>query len=136
MIYAVEILDRMYVKIGYCKAEDAQTRIATLQTGSPFELRLIGLTDGTLMQEKAIHASLTSAFARIRVPMPPNEWYPGRIPLMRNIVDAMQFGPNQMLALSELYSPSVNQGSAKSTPDYSANLMWPKINEKKRKISH
>lgn len=135
MIYAVEILDRMFVKIGFCKAEDAQSRIATLQTGSPFEIKLIGLTDGTLMQEKAIHASLTVAFSRIRVPMPPNEWYPGRIPLMRELVDVMPLGANQMLALSEKYSPAVNQGSARRTTDFRPNLMWPKINEEKRKFS-
>lgn len=127
MIYAVEIIDRMFVKIGYCKAEDAQSRIATLQTGNPFQIKLIGLTEGTLMQEKALHSSLRQAFSRIRLPMPPNEWYPGRHDFMRKFVDEMRFGANQALYFSEQYSPTLNNG--RRTAEYEPNIRWATINE-------
>ena len=127
MIYAVEILDREYVKFGYCKAEDAQSRVSALQTGNPFQLKLIGLTEGTLMQEKALHTALNQAFARLRVPMPPNEWYPGKIPFTRQLVEVMPLGPNQMLALADKYNPSLNRGSELKSPVLTPNFQWPTI---------
>lgn len=135
MIYALEIADRLFVKIGFCVAEDAQKRIAALQTGNPFEIKLIGLTNGTLMQERALHSSLKMAFARLRIPMPPNEWYPGRVQFMRDIVEAMPLGANQMLALSESFSPTMDMGSKKKCPDLTPNIRWPKLNERRHEVN-
>lgn len=134
MIYAVEILGRMFIKFGFCKADDAQARIATLQTANPFEIRLVGLTEGTLMQEKALHSSLTSAFARLRIPMPPNEWYPGRVQFMRDMVEVMPFGAGQMLALSEKFSPTLDMGSQKKNKDLLPNIRWPTISERRNEV--
>ena len=124
MIYALSILDKKFIKIGYTGQDDVQSRIAELQTGCPYELRVVMLADGTLRQEQSLHGALRTAFTRIRVPMPPNEWYPGRMPFMLGLLDSMRFGVNQAIAHAEKYNRSVRQPGRKDEADV-ANIRWP-----------
>ena len=128
VIYAVEILDQMYVKIGYSKAENVQTRLANMQVDCPFQIKIVALVEGSLMQELALHASLRVAFGRIRVPMPPNEWYPGRLPFMAEFLKQMRlFGANTAMAFSEKYNSAIKQpGFGGGSPsDFLPIIRWP-----------
>lgn len=111
MIYALEILGRKYVKIGYTRHGTVQQRIAELQTGSPYELTPIVWIGGTIRQEQAIHAALNTAFARCGIPVPPNEWYPGKHPIMGQFLDRLQISANQAIAFAERFNPSIKQPS-------------------------
>lgn len=125
MIYAVEIQDKKFVKIGYSSNEDVNARIAALQTGNPFEIKPIFTTFGSLMQEKTIHAELTTAFGRIRVPMPPNEWYPGRAPFFVGFLDYFKYGPDAAIAYLQHYSPEMKQPSNRpGRTNVSPNYLW------------
>jgi hypothetical protein len=131
VIYAVQILDQKFVKIGFSSNEDVGERIAALQTGCPFEIRPMFTTFGTLRQEKAIHSSLTIAFGRIRVPMPPNEWYPGKTPLFAQFLEHLRYGADAALMLMEKYNPSVNQGGCGvREKGVVPNIRWPAINKR------
>ncbi len=126
MIYAVQILDNKFVKIGYSGDEDATKRIAQLQTGSPFEIKLLFTTYGSLQQEQSLHAALKVAFGRIRIPMPPNEWYPGKNPFFTGFLEYLKYGPDAGLAYLENYNPAIKQGSTKEgKEDVSPNIKWP-----------
>jgi hypothetical protein len=126
MIYAASILDNKFVKIGFSKSEDATKRIAELQTGNPYEIKLLFTTYGTLQQEQSLHASLSVAFGRIRVPMPPNEWYPGKNPFFVEFLEYLKYGPDAGLAFSENYNPAIRQGSTKKgKEDTTPNKKWP-----------
>lgn len=114
MIYAVQILDERYVKIGFSSSNDVRERISALQTGSPFEIVPMFTVDGTLMQEQALHSALRCAFGRIRIPMPPNEWYPGKNGFFRQFLRELKFGANNGLAFLDRYNPAVKQPGAKS----------------------
>ena len=127
MIYAATILESKFVKIGFSESEDVGIRLATLQTGSPFEIGLIFAVEGSLRQEKSLHASLRVAFGRIRVPMPPNEWYPGKNPFFQQFLDHLRFGASAGLAFAECYNPSLRQPGKKNDGDVSPNLKWPKL---------
>jgi len=127
MIYAVEILNCKFVKIGF--ADDVERRIAGLQTGSPFKINLLFAVSGTLRQEKAIHAALTAAFARIRIPMPPNEWYPGRNTFFKFFLSELKRSANFGLKHAENWNVAVNQPSEHWTIDIAPNVRWPEINE-------
>lgn len=68
MIYFVDAVGSKCAKIGF--ATELSSRIRELQTGCPFEIRVIGLIDtDDIEQEKTIHRKL--ARWRIR-----GEWYP------------------------------------------------------------
>lgn len=126
MIYAIEILDSKFIKIGYSKDEDATRRISELQTGNPYELKLLFTTYGTLIQEQALHSALKVAFGRIRIPMPPNEWYPGKNPFFQGFIEYLKYGPDAGLAYLENYNPALKQGSTKEgKEDLTANIKWP-----------
>ena len=125
MIYVASILDGKFVKVGFCKDDDPSVRIAQLQTGNPFKINLVFCVPGTLIQEQAIHSSLRVAFSRIRVPMPPNEWYPGHH-FMREFMKELVLGANVGLAFSEAYNPSVRQFGAKECGQ-EPNIRWPSI---------
>lgn len=57
-----------HIKIGFTDGEDAGERLATLQTGSPVPLRLLGTLPGSLEDEKDLHRR----FAAHRVT---GEWF-------------------------------------------------------------
>lgn len=125
MIYVVHILDQKFVKVGFTSDEDVSVRIAQLQTGCPFEIKELFTVEGTLRQEKAIHTSLGVAFGRIRIPVPPNEWYPGRNAFFQSFMENMRYGAEFGLSFSEKYNPSVKQPSTKRQTDTSTNYKWP-----------
>jgi len=127
MIYAVEILDQKFVKIGFSSAASSCERIATLQTGCPFEIKEIFVIEGTLRQEQSIHALLRSSFGRIRVPMPPNEWYPGKNHFFQQFLHDLRHGFDAGLTYLARYDPSVKQPGKKSN-DVSPNIKWPTLN--------
>jgi hypothetical protein len=130
VIYAVEILDGKFVKVGFSADDDVNVRIAALQTGSPFQIRPLFTTWGTLSQEKSLHASLRVAFGRIRVPMPPNEWYPGRPPFFVEFLSNLKSGPDMGLAFCEKYNPAIKQGSTQpGRENLAANIRWPTVQE-------
>lgn len=126
MIYAVEVLDGKYVKVGFSKDEDPARRIKELQTGNPFEIKLLFTTYGTLMQEQALHSALRVAFGRIRIPMPPNEWYPARNPFFQKFLEYLKYGPDAGVAYLENYNPAVKQpGSKEDKTSVEPNIKWP-----------
>lgn len=94
MIYALKILDQKFVKIGFTES-CVQRRIAELQTGNPFEISELFNVPGNLLQEQKMHALLKDAFRITRIPIPPNEWYPGKHPFFRGFLDALQAGADQ-----------------------------------------
>jgi len=105
MIYAVHILKGQYVKIGFC-AKDAKSRIAQLQTGSPFEIRKLFVVDGTLKQEKHIHYLLIDAFRRGGIKsMPPNEWYPGDSKFFVGLLFNLKNSVGMALSYLEEFAP-------------------------------
>jgi hypothetical protein len=124
MIYAVHILDSKFVKIGFSNNEDPQERISALQTGNPYEIQLLFTTFGTLVQEQQIHKALFDAFTRIRIPIPPNEWYPGKNTFFQEFLAYLKYGPNAALAFLDQYNQCVKQpGKGKSS--LSPNIKWP-----------
>lgn len=123
MIYVLEILDKKFVKVGF--ADNVESRIAQLQTGNPFEVKKIFAIEGTLKQEQALHGALQKAFARIRIPMPPNEWYPGLNPFMTEFMENLKYGFDFGLTYAEKYNSSVRQGSTKRDTDLKPNIKWP-----------
>lgn len=129
MIYAVEICNKKFVKIGYSANDDLSVRIAGLQTGCPYEIRPILSTFGTLRQEKSLHSSLLVAFHRIRIEIPPNEWYPGRHPFMQEVVEYLRYGPLAALALIENKNPAVKQfgKKGKAIGDLRDIMCWPQL---------
>lgn len=115
-----------YVKVGYSKDEDATKRIATLQTGNPFEITLLFTTYGILKQEQSLHGALRVAFGRVRIPMPPNEWYPARNPFFQGFLEYLKFGPDAGLAYLENYNPAIKQpGKKKDRESTEPNIKWP-----------
>lgn len=126
MIYVVQIMDGKYVKVGFSKDENPDRRISELQTGNPFEIQLRFTTSGTLMQEQSLHSALKVAFGRVRIPMPPNEWYPGKSPFMQGFLEYLKYGPDAGLAYLENYNPSVKQSGQKdSKTSTEPNIKWP-----------
>jgi hypothetical protein len=129
MIYAVQILKTQFVKIGFSQNSEVKKRIAELQTGCPFEITSLFSIEGSLIQEQEVHAALNKAFAQIRVPIPPNEWYPGRHPWFQRFLNELKFGANVGLAFCDEYNyHGVNKGSrpGSATRDYwKPNFKWP-----------
>lgn len=130
MIYVVQIQGGKYIKVGYSKADSSCERIAALQTGSPYQIEELFCVDGTLMQEKALHSALRSAFARVMMPMPPNEWYPGKNHFFKEFLSNLKFGFDMGLSFIEKYNVSVKQPSVKNrvkkkTSNYEPNIRWP-----------
>lgn len=124
MIYAVHILDRKFVKIGFTASDDVQERISQLQTGNPYFIEPILTVDGSLIQEKELHKTLVKAFTRIRIPIPPNEWYPGKNPFFKGFLDHLKHGANTGLMYLDQYDQSVKQ-PGKNMTSLEPNLKWP-----------
>lgn len=124
MIYVCSIQEGQWVKIGYHAGDDANDRIAALQTGSPYLISLEFMVDGTLLQEQTLHALLRDAFTRIRVPMPPNEWYPGRPPFMVDFLGWLRLGVQPAVTKAESMSLRAKHGGASHPPIVAPNLRW------------
>jgi len=57
MIYFIQAAETEMVKIGFTDShETLKVRIKVLQTGSPYELRVIGTVAGDIGTEKLLHA--------------------------------------------------------------------------------
>jgi hypothetical protein len=67
MIYFIRFGSRRIVKIGYCR-DHPRTRLATMQTGTPERLHLLGMAPGTKDDEAEWH----KRFAHLRVN---GEWF-------------------------------------------------------------
>lgn len=80
MIYVLEIQDGRRIKIGYTGQDDVAKRVAQLQTGNPYVIKTVMTVEGSLMDERALHASLRQTILRLHLPPVVNEWYPGRHP--------------------------------------------------------
>lgn len=95
MIYFLSVLGSEFIKIGYT-AQDIEKRKSALQTGNPFEIKVIFTVDGTLLQEKEIHRSLKEVFERLKVfNNPVNEWYPSGNPIIKLFIcNARNYGIN------------------------------------------
>lgn len=124
MIYAVHVLDSKFVKIGFTKSTNIHERIAALQTGCPYEINLLFAVEGTIMQEQTLHKALFDALTRIRIPMPPNEWYAGRGHFMQSFLDELQFGVNNAIAFCDSYNQNVKQ-PRKGETSVEPNVKWP-----------
>jgi len=111
MIYAAEILNSRFIKIGYTRSQNIEQRIAELQTGSPYEISILFSVEGSLRQEKSIHSALDVAFARCGIPIPPNEWYPGRHPIMQEFLGHLKYCPISAISFCESYNNNVKQPS-------------------------
>jgi hypothetical protein len=61
MIYFVQAEGVGHIKIGYTDGESADSRLATLQTGSPVPLRILHTMPGTMEDEKNLHRRFASA---------------------------------------------------------------------------
>ena len=130
MIYAIHILDQKFVKIGFTDATDISRRMAELQTGCPFELRMLACMPGNLPQEKRLHALLKDAFITIRVPVPPNEWYPGRNQMFQEFLRQLIVGVDQAVLFLDARIDHRGQATP-STKDgrdglWAVNICWPK----------
>jgi len=124
MIYVLEILNQKYIKIGYTK-DDIEKRISSLQTGNPFEIKLLFTVDGSILQEKTIHKALDDAMFRMNSSHPPNEWYPGKKPLIVNFLDNLKlYGCNQALSYIDQFSFITKQPS-KFKPPIVRKKEWP-----------
>jgi len=86
MIYFVSILDGEFIKIGYTNSS-VEKRISSLQTGNPYEIKVLFTVEGTLYQEKELHRELMKLFSRLEVfNNPVNEWYPGANPIIKSFM--------------------------------------------------
>lgn len=60
MVYILRQSDSDYYKIGYTDKDSADARLASLQTGNPRRLIIVGIiTDGTLEDEALLHCRLS-----------------------------------------------------------------------------
>lgn len=134
MIYAVSILDSMYVKVGF--ADDVEKRIRGLQTGNPFEITPLVIIEGTLKQEQTLHSMLANAFTRIRIPVPPNEWYPGKNPVFQQFMDSLRFGFAPAMSFLAKYDSNVKQpGQKGGSEPLRLNVKWPRMIGKERQAA-
>jgi len=124
MIYVIQILNNKFIKIGFSKYDDVSYRISELQTGNPYEIKPVFTTFGTLIQEKELHRSLLVAFTRIRIPIPPNEWYPGKAPMFQEFLGYLKYGPNAGMAFLDKYNQSIKQPGHGETSLY-PTIRWP-----------
>lgn len=128
MIYAIQILDGEFVKIGFSSNDDVEARLASLQTGSPFKLEPVFTITGTLRQEQTVHALLSRAFHRIHVPTPPNEWYPGRVPMFSGFLEYLRYGFEPGIAYLENFDPTLKLPGKKG--DHGNINKWPSARRK------
>lgn len=70
MIYAIRAVGTPYIKFGYTGDRDPQNRLDGMQTGCPFELKLVAWAPGERMAEQWIHLRLKRAQAHHR-----GEWF-------------------------------------------------------------
>lgn len=77
-VYFIQAQDSLAIKIGY--AVDVEKRLAVLQTGCPEELVVVGMTQGTVADEKALHAKFNLDHIR-------GEWFRASDELVKYILE-------------------------------------------------
>jgi hypothetical protein len=106
VVYALSIGPGEFIKIGYT-GKAVEERVAQLQTGCPFAIKLLFTTEGNLLQEKELHKSLKRELSIRNLPLR-GEWYPGKEAFMRRVLDRLRKkGCNSALAYldKESYEP-------------------------------
>lgn len=83
MIYIVQTNNQARIKIGFTSGASVFDRIAQLQTGNPEKIEPVFTADGTIQQEKALHAAMGRLLEWSHLPPAINEWYPGRHPMVK-----------------------------------------------------
>ena len=69
MNYLINVEGTSFYKVGYSKdIEGAKNRLASMQTGSPYRLRLVAQREGGREEEAAIHSALADYWVR-------GEWF-------------------------------------------------------------
>lgn len=131
MIYAMEVFNFRFVKIGYTSSNSVDQRIKSMQTGSPFKISPVICARGSLAQEKELHKALDSAFGRIGIPIPPNEWYPGRHQLMKWFLHELKSnGVNSAIAYLDSFNPAVNSMIKKGElANHDVKKEWPLLSK-------
>jgi len=86
MIYIVHTNCQSKIKIGYTAASSVFDRIAQLQTGNPEKIEPLFTAEGSLQEEKALHAAMGKLLEWAHLPPAINEWYPGRHPVVKNVI--------------------------------------------------
>lgn len=99
MIYFIQIPAGGPVKIGYTGGNDALTRLATLQVGSPVPLAILGVIEGSLVDEQAWH----TRFAEDRLH---GEWFRPSRELARAIGVQLQLRDAPVLTGEPIPVPS------------------------------
>ena len=125
MIYVVEILDWRFAKVGYSADPDISKRIAQLQTGCPFEIKLGLSIEGTLSQEKTLHSLLDDAFGSMGHLIPPNEWYPGRSDFFKEFCESLSYGFNFALAVCAKFSQASRANRCEQMEWNRVRKEWP-----------
>lgn len=70
MIYAIRVVGTEYVKFGFTKDKNPRNRVDAMQTGCPFELKLVAFGPGDRVAEQWIHLRLKRIRAHHR-----GEWF-------------------------------------------------------------
>lgn len=128
MIYVVSIQGGKFVKVGYTKSDELAKRIAELQTASPYEIKASAVCEGSLKQEKTLHYMLFRAFNRIRIPHPPNEWYPGKVKFMRDFINHLSISFDSAYSFLCKYQPETKQSGKDlmgEPLELTKNVKWP-----------
>lgn len=126
MIYFVQTSDNRFIKIG--KANDPSQRLASLQTGSPVRLKLIGAVPGGHETEHAVH----QRFQALRTY---GEWFRASDDLLDYITQSLAtqkvppFTAFDSLALYEprlfaLYREAIGVQDAGESSVFCANTVW------------
>jgi T5orf172 domain len=135
MIYVAEIQNGKLFKIGFTD-ENIERRLAQLQTGNPYAIKLMFAVNGTLSQERAIHDALTSLYGRIHMPCPANEWYSGmKHPIVRRFLDELKISVSGAIGFADNWCgdckwmggvlPSNKVNARKAVKGNLAMLRWP-----------
>lgn len=124
MIYVVSVQSGKYVKVGFTN-KTFEERIAQLQTGNPQLIKKVLTVEGTLIQEQELHKALKAAFTKCNIPIPNNEWYPGKHPMMQNFLQNLYFGCNAGLTFLDQYNPAIRRVSPKHG-EPQKRYMWEK----------
>lgn len=77
-VYFIQAQDSLAIKIGY--AVDVEKRLAALQTGCPEELVVVGSLEGTVIDEKSLHAKFSLDHIR-------GEWFRASDELVNYILE-------------------------------------------------
>lgn len=128
MIYVMQVDGHRFIKIGYTADKDLTARITTLQTGCPYEIFPVMTVDGSLSEERSLHIELADALARLNLPSPPNEWYPGKHFFVRLVLAELRYGARTAIEFIRAYI-ATKRGNEQATKQ--PRTTWTPAKEKK-----